>query len=85
MHYLPFHFSSTFPQRSTMEPVKKMVVGGTWDHLPEEIVSLITVKVAKTSEHLFEDLRSLWLCDKATKRASLSCTIANRFNLEHHY
>jgi hypothetical protein len=27
----------------------------------------------------------MWLCNKVMKRASLSCIIANRFNLEHHY
>jgi hypothetical protein len=42
-----------------MEPMKRMVVSGAWDRLPEEIVSLITIKVAKTSEAPLEDLRSL--------------------------
>jgi hypothetical protein len=68
-----------------MEPAKRMDVGGAWNRLPEEIVSLITVKVAKTSEDPLQDLRSLWLCNKATKGASSSCVIANRFNLEHHF
>jgi hypothetical protein len=44
-----------------MEPVKRMAVGGAWDRLPEEIVSLITVKVTKTSEASLKDLRNLWL------------------------
>jgi hypothetical protein len=68
-----------------MEPTKRKATGGAWDYLPEEIVSLITVKVAETSEALLEDLRILRLCNKATKRASSSHIIANRFNLEHHY
>jgi hypothetical protein len=29
-----------------MEPVKRMATSCAWDHLPEEIVSLIAVKVA---------------------------------------
>jgi hypothetical protein len=55
-----------------MEPVKRMAGGGAWDHLPEEIVSLIAVKVAETSETPLEDLHSLRLCNKATKRSSSS-------------
>jgi hypothetical protein len=68
-----------------MAPVKRMAVSSAWDRLPEEIVSLISVKVAETLEALLEDLRSLRLCNKATKRASSSRTVTNRFNLEHHY
>jgi hypothetical protein len=68
-----------------MEPTKRMTIGGAWDRLPEEIVSLIAVKVDETSEAPLEDLRSLWLCNKATKRASSSRDVANPFNLEHHY
>jgi hypothetical protein len=68
-----------------MEPTKRMAAGGDWDCLPKEIVSLITVKVAETSKAPLEDLRSLWLCNKATKRASSSRAITNHFNLEHHY
>jgi hypothetical protein len=79
------NFPSTFPQHSNMEPVKRMDVGGAWDCLPEEIVSLITVKVAETSEDPLQDLHSLRLCNKVTKRVSTSRTIANHFNLEHHF
>jgi hypothetical protein len=68
-----------------MEPVKRMTVGGAWDRLLEEIVSLITVKVAETSEASLEDLLSQRLCNKAMKRASSSRSMDNRFNLEHHY
>jgi hypothetical protein len=68
-----------------MEPAKRMVADGAWDRLPEEIVSLIAVKVTETSEAPLEDLCSLWLCNKATKRASSSHVVGNRFNLEHHY
>jgi hypothetical protein len=68
-----------------MEPVQRMVVSGAWDRLLEEIVSLIAVKVPETLEAPLEDLHSLWLCNKVTKRASSSHAIANRFNLEHHY
>jgi hypothetical protein len=68
-----------------MEPAKRVAAGGTWDRLPEEIVSMITVKVAETSNAPLEDLRSLWLCNKVTKRASLSHAIANQFNHEQHY
>jgi hypothetical protein len=68
-----------------MEPTKRMAAGGDWDCLPKEIISLITVKVAETSKAPLEDLRSLWLCNKATKRASSSRAITNHFNLEHHY
>jgi hypothetical protein len=68
-----------------MEPVKRMAADGTWDRLHEEIISLIAIKVDETSEDRLEDLRSLWLCNKATKRVTLSRAIANRFNLEHHY
>jgi hypothetical protein len=31
-----------------MEPAKRMAADGTWDRLPEEIVSLIAIKVAET-------------------------------------
>jgi hypothetical protein len=68
-----------------MEHVKRMATSGAWDRLPKEIVSLIAVKVAETSEAPLEDLRSMWLCNYSTKRASSSHTVANRFNLEHHY
>jgi hypothetical protein len=68
-----------------MEPAKWMAAGGTWDHLLEEVISLIAVKVAETSEDPLKDLRSLRLCNKATKRATSSHTVANCFNLEHHY
>jgi hypothetical protein len=67
-----------------MEPAKRMAADGPWDRLPEEILSLITIKVAETLEAPLKDLHSLWLCNKATKRAS-SHAISNRFNLEHHY
>jgi hypothetical protein len=36
-----------------------MAAGGTWDSLPEEVVSIITVKVAETLEDPLEDLHSL--------------------------
>jgi hypothetical protein len=62
-----------------------MATGGTWDCLPEEIVSLITVKVAETLEDPLEGLHSLRLCNKAMKRTTSSRTIFNRFNLVHHY
>jgi hypothetical protein len=68
-----------------MEPAKRIAACGTWDRLQEKIISLITVKVAKTLEAPLEDLRSLRLCNKAMKRAFSSCTITNHFNLKHHY
>jgi hypothetical protein len=68
-----------------MEPARRMAAGGAWGRLPEGIISLITVKVAETSESPLEDLHSLWLCNKAMQRASSSYTIANHFNIEHHY
>jgi hypothetical protein len=68
-----------------MEPMKRIPAGGTWDHLLEEIVNLITVKVAETSEAPLNDLHSQWLCNKAMKRASSSYVITNCFNLNHHY
>jgi hypothetical protein len=68
-----------------MEPAKRKAASGAWDCLPEEIVSLITIKVAETSEALLKDLHSLRLCNKVMKRVSSSHVIANRFNLEHHY
>jgi hypothetical protein len=68
-----------------MEPAKRMAAGGAWDRLPEEIVSLITIKVAETLEDLLQYLCRLLLCNKVTKRVSSSRTIANRFNLEHHF
>jgi hypothetical protein len=42
-----------------MEPEKRMAAGGARDHLTEEIISLIAVKVAKTLEDPLQDLRSL--------------------------
>jgi hypothetical protein len=83
--FLPFHIPSTFPQHSTMEPVKRMASDGAWDCLPEEVISLIAIKVAKTSEDPIKDIHSLRLCNKVMKRMTLSSAIANRFNLEHHY
>jgi hypothetical protein len=68
-----------------MDLAKRMAADGAWDRLLEEIISLIAVKVAETSEAPLEDLRSLRLCNKATKRASTSRVVTNRFNLELHY
>jgi hypothetical protein len=78
-------FPSTLQQPSKMEPANRVVAGGAWDRLVEEIISMIAVKVAETSEAPLEDLRSLRLCNKVTKRACSSCAITNRFNLENHY
>jgi hypothetical protein len=68
-----------------MEPGKRMAADGGWDRLLEEVVSLIAIKVAETLEDSLEDLRSLRLCNKATKRSTSSHAVANRFNLEQHY
>jgi hypothetical protein len=68
-----------------MEPAKRMAASGACDHLPEEVVSLITVKVAETLEDPLKDLRSLRLCNKATKRVTSSHAVTNCFNLEQHY
>jgi hypothetical protein len=68
-----------------MEHAKRMAASGAWDRLAEDIISLIAVKVAETSEAPLEDLRSMWLCNKVTKRASSSYAVTNRFNLKHHY
>jgi hypothetical protein len=68
-----------------MEPVKRMASDGAWDCLPEEVISLIAIKVAKTSEDPIKDIHSLRLCNKVMKRMTSSSAIANRFNLEHHY
>jgi hypothetical protein len=68
-----------------MEPSKRVASSNAWDRLPKEIVSMITAKVVETSVALLEDLHNLRLCNKATKRASLSCGVANCFNLDHHY
>jgi hypothetical protein len=68
-----------------MEPAKGMAAGGAWDHLPKEFLSLITIKVGKTSEDLLEDLRSLLLCNRAMKRETSSHAVTNLFNLDHHY
>jgi hypothetical protein len=78
-------FPSTLQQPSKMELANRVVAGGAWDRLVEEIISMIAVKVAETSEAPLEDLRSLRLCNKVTKRACSSCAITNRFNLENHY
>jgi hypothetical protein len=48
-----------------MEPARRMAAGGAWGRLPEGIISLITVKVAETSESPLKELHSLWLCNKA--------------------
>jgi hypothetical protein len=63
-----------------MEPSKRVAPGGTWDRLPEETVSMIAAKVAETLVAPLEDIHSLCLCNKATKRASSSSVI-----VEHHY
>jgi hypothetical protein len=68
-----------------LELVKRKAAGGAWDCLPEEIMSLNAVKVVETLEAPLEDLHSLRLCNKVTKRVSSSYTVANRFNLEHDY
>jgi hypothetical protein len=44
-----------------MEPAKRKAAGDGWDRLPEEIISLVAVKVAETSEVPLEDLHSLRL------------------------
>jgi hypothetical protein len=46
---------------------------------------MITVKVAKSSQALLKDLRSMRLCNKATRRACSSRVVSNRINLENHY
>jgi hypothetical protein len=66
-HYNPFPHTLQHPTK--MESVKRVVVGGTLDHLLEEIVSIITAKVVESSEAPLKDLRSLRLCNKAMKRA----------------
>jgi hypothetical protein len=68
-----------------MDPTKRMAAGSAWDHLPEEIVSLITIKVAETLEAPLEDLCGVRLCNKAANKASSSYAVANRFNLKLHY
>jgi hypothetical protein len=68
-----------------MEPAKGMAAGGAWDRLPKEFLSLITIKVGKTSEDLLEDICSLLLCNRAMKRETSSHAITNPFNLDHHY
>jgi hypothetical protein len=68
-----------------MELAKRMAASGASNRHPEEIISLIAVKVAETWEAPLEDLHSPRLCNKAMKRVSSSRAIANRFNLEHHY
>jgi hypothetical protein len=45
----------------------------------------MAIKVAETSEDPLQNLHSLRLCNKVTKRASSSRAVANRFNLEHHF
>jgi hypothetical protein len=82
---LLFHSPSILPHKpTTMDSSKRVAFGGVWDHILEELVSLITSKEDETLEALLEDLRSLCLCNKTTKRASSSHGITNRFNLEHH-
>jgi hypothetical protein len=44
-----------------MEHAKRMAASGILDNLPKEIISLIAVNVAETSEALLEDLHSLRL------------------------
>jgi hypothetical protein len=66
-----------------MESTKRVVVGA-WDCLPEEVVSMIVVKVVEWSEALLEDLCSMHLCNKVMKRVCSSHAIANYFNLENH-
>jgi hypothetical protein len=83
---LLFHSPSFFLHKPTTKASSKRVASsGVWGHLPEEVVALIASKVAETSEAPLEDIRSLCLCNKATKRVSSSRNVANRFNLKHHY
>jgi hypothetical protein len=81
LHYLPFHFPTT----QHHGPCEEDGCRRRLDRLPEEIVSLIAVKVAETLEAPLEDLHTLRLCNKAMKRASSSHAVTNRFNLEHRY
>jgi hypothetical protein len=86
--YIHIHDSdpipSTFQHSNKMKSAKRVVVGA-WDHLPEEVVSMITVNIAKSLEAPLEDLCSMLLCNKATKRVCSSHVVANHFNLENHY
>jgi hypothetical protein len=83
---LLFHSPSILSHKpTTTDSSKRVSSGGVWDRLSEEVVSLIASKVAETSKAPLEDLRSLRLYSKATKRSPLSRGVANRFNLEHHY
>jgi hypothetical protein len=81
---LLFHSPSILPHKPTMDSSKRVAFGSVWDRILEELVSLITSKEDETLEAPLEDLHSLCLCNKTTKRASLSRGITNRFNLEHH-
>jgi hypothetical protein len=67
-----------------MEHAKRSAVG-IWDHLLEEVLSMIAIKVAESSQAPLEDLHSMHLCNKTMKRVCSIRVIGNRFNLENHY
>jgi hypothetical protein len=68
-----------------MEPVKRMATSGACDRLPEEVVSLVAIKVPEISEDPVEDLHTMRLCNKAMKRATSSRAVTNHIKLENHY
>jgi hypothetical protein len=68
-----------------MESTRRVTEGSALDRLPKEIISMIAVKVAESSEAPLEDLCSLRLCNKEMKRACSSHIVTNCFNLENHY
>jgi hypothetical protein len=90
-HYIDINIGDSDPIPSTlqhpakMESAKRVASGNSWDHLPEEVISIITVKVTESLEALLEDFRSLRLCNKAMKRVCSNRTVVNHFNMENPY
>jgi hypothetical protein len=97
-HYIEINIGDFDPIPSTLQSLSihilasqqqmeyaKGVALGAWDRLPEEVVSIITVKVAKILEAPLKDICTRRLCNKEMKRACSSRVVANRFNLENHY
>jgi hypothetical protein len=97
-HYIEINIGDFDPIPSTLQSLSihiltsqqqmeyaKGVALGAWDRLPEEVVSIITIKVAKILEAPLKDICTRRLCNKEMKRACSSRVVANRFNLENHY
>ena len=67
-----------------MESIKRNATS-IWDLLPDDVVTMIAVKVVETWPLPVYDLRTMPGLNTAMKRACSRVAVANRINLENQY